>query len=108
MSDKQDVVALMRVSLIETLTPWTEGTELAAVLACLDAVPYTGDDKEYVTVAVEAARVAAEQAVQPRMDALCAETAAVRADTEQREAAFAQWQREFEEFRRMVTPRTIQ
>jgi hypothetical protein len=102
-----DVVALVRATLVEQLTPWLEPHELVAVLQRLDTVPHDDDAECYVAVAVEVARAAMEAAVTPRLNRLRAEAVAIMADADRLEAQYAAQQRAFEEFRRTKAPKTI-
>jgi hypothetical protein len=106
MSDIPDIVAMMRVEVIKVLPFGPDVTE--AVLQHLATVPYRGDDAAYLVEAGHAIKLAAKRAVQPLIDQLEAEAAVAKARADTLEAQMKVAHREFEEFRRMATPSTIQ
>jgi hypothetical protein len=99
-----DITAATQQAVVESFQHLVDADVLDTLRARVGEVPYGGDWDTYLAIVTDVTRAT----LQPRMDALRADTAALRADTERREAALAQWQREFEEFRRMATPKTIQ
>lgn len=104
--DNPEVVALLRAMLIKELPFGPEVTE--TVLNAVATVPYAGDDLAYLAEVQPVLSAVLTREVQPRIDAMRAEVEAAQAKTAALEAAFARAQREFEEFRRMATPTTIQ
>jgi hypothetical protein len=106
MSEQPEVVMLMRAAVIEALTFGPEVTE--SVLQHLATVQYRGDDHAYIEEASEAIASATRKAVQPLIDRLKAETAANIARADLLEAQMKRFQQDFEAFRRMATPKTIQ
>ncbi len=106
MNEMHDVVAMMRVAVIKELPFGPEVTE--EVLMHLATVPYRGDDKAYLVEAGHVIKIATKRAVQPLIDKLQAEADASRAECDRLQAQWEQWQRDFEEFRAMATPKLIQ
>ena len=106
MSDTDDVVALMRMEVIKMLPFGPEVTE--EVLMHLATVVYRGDDKAYLVEAGHVIKIATKRAVQPLIDKAQAALDAERARVEALQADWTQWQRDFEAFRQLATPTTIQ
>lgn len=107
MSDKPDIVAQMRVLLIENLRPaGPEATQ--EVLDALATVIHDGDDDVYLVEATHIVSLAAPRAIQKRIDALHAEIASNNAKADALEAQITIAHLAVEQFRRMKTPKTIQ
>src|SRR5205085_1514980 len=102
-----DVVAQMRVELIKQLQCFGSGVT-EQVLTAVAAVAYRGDVDAYVLEAVHVSTVATKRAIQPLIEKLEAECAANVERNKELEAQLEQFQREFEQFRHMRTPETIQ
>src|SRR5437879_2904750 len=97
----------MRVELIKQLQCF--GPEVTEqVLTAVAAISYRDDARAYILEAVHVSTVATKRAIQPLIEKLEAESAANVARTKELEAEFEKFQREFEEFRHMRTPETIQ
>jgi hypothetical protein len=71
-------------------------------------VPYRGDREVYIQEAGQVVTAALMSALQPRLDALEAERAASQARIDALNAEREKFTREFEAFKRMKTPGTIQ
>ena len=105
--DDPTVAAQLRAMVITELRDFgPEVTE--TVLNAVATVPYAGDVHAYLAEVGPVLSAAVTLAAQPRLDAMRAEVEATRAKTAALEVAIARAHREFEAFRRMATPKTIQ
>jgi hypothetical protein len=107
LSGQPQIVAMMRAKIMTTCE-WMGADAVAHILQRVEVVPNMGDVNDYIAVACAVLKVAAEEAMQPKIEALRAETAAALARAEMLEAQCQKSMREFEVFRSMVTPPTIQ
>lgn len=110
LSGEPEVVTEMRNKIVEALTPleWVDAVMLEAVLSKVGDVRHHGDDPAYIREAGEVLNAALEEAARPVLNAARARADAAKARADEIEAQWHKSQREFEEFRRMVTPSTIQ
>lgn len=102
-----DVVIQFRARLASALE-WAGPDVTDSVLRHIAPIPFRGDVDGYLAEVISAAAVAFRAAMQPTLDALSGESARLGAEADAIEAQFRKTQQEFEEFRRMQTPPTIQ
>jgi hypothetical protein len=107
LTGQPEIVAMMRAR-IRTTCEWMGPDVVAYIIQRVDVVPNMDSDDDYIAVACAVLRVAAEEAMRPKLEALKAETAMHRARAEALEAACESSMREWDAFLRMRTSRTIQ
>ena len=104
---RSEIAAKMRTT-IRTTFEWMGPDVVAHILQRVDVVPNMDDDDDYIAVACAVLKVAAEEAMQPKLEAFRAETAMHLARAEALEAACRKSMHEWEAFLGMRTPRTVQ
>lgn len=87
---------------------WTSPDVTEAVLWAVATVPFRNDVEAYLHDAMPVAVQAFTRAMQPQIDAAEAEVAALRAENAALSARHERFLREFEAFRQMRIPKTIQ
>ena len=110
LTGEPDAVAMLRAGLVHQLesSPSCGPDVVNHVLSRVAEVPHYGDDEAYITYAVAVSKAALEEVLLPRIAALEAHNAALEVQNTALEAHIEQSMREFELFRRMTTPKTIQ
>lgn len=102
-----DIRERFRAEVISQLQ-WAGPEVTEDVLMHVATVPFFDDPLDYIAVAALVVRAALEKALAPEFERLRAESAAYRAQTAEIEAQMERSMREFEAFRRMQVPPTIQ
>jgi hypothetical protein len=107
LTGQPEIVAMMRAR-IRTTFEWMGPDVVAYIVERVDVVPNMDNDDDYIAIACAVLKVAAEEAMEPKIEALRAETAAALARAERLEAACERSMREWETFLRMRTSQTVQ
>jgi hypothetical protein len=106
-TDTDDIVLRVRVQVIESLQAFgPEATE--AVLTAISAVPYRGDLDAYLQELGPVLGNAAEKACRPVLEAAAEATRIAQKRANDLQAQHEKWEREFEAFRKMKTPKRPQ